>query len=126
MEQQHRRRGRPPLTMPDPIPDSPANVARALMLGKPKKPNEWRYMQHHGVRERVPDTQPASLTRAERRRLHREARRGRLHDIASATCPTGHPEQAQDWMLHGTPPSECPRCGETPQFEVLPSEEQVH
>ena len=31
-------------------------------------------------------------------------------------CPSGHPEQAQAWMLHGTPPTRCPKCGETPQF----------
>ena len=30
-------------TMPDPIPDTPENVARACMQGRPKK--EWRYLQ---------------------------------------------------------------------------------
>ena len=119
MEQQRRRMGRPPLSMPDPIPDAPSNVAKALMLGKPKKPGEWRYMKEHGVRERAPDPSPKRLTRAERRRIQREAKKGRLVDTASTLCPTGHPEQVQDWMLHGTPPSECPRCGETPEFELV-------
>ena len=121
MEQNRRSRGRPPLPMPDPIHDSPENVARALMTGKPKRPNEWRYMKAHEVPVRTPDHNPPPLTRAEKRRLQREARKGRLNDIASGICPTGHPEQVQDWMLNGTPPSECPRCGETPQFETIPS-----
>ena len=36
-------RGRPVKnTMPEPIPDTPENVARACMQGPPKK--EWRYL----------------------------------------------------------------------------------
>ena len=36
-------RGRPVKnTMPEPIPDAPENIARAIMRGPPKK--EWNYM----------------------------------------------------------------------------------
>ena len=40
-----RPRGRPPtrLPMPEPIDDTPENVARAIMQGPPKK--DWRYLQ---------------------------------------------------------------------------------
>ena len=31
--------------MPDPIPDDPENVARILMTTKPKKNNEWEYLE---------------------------------------------------------------------------------
>ena len=30
--------------MPEPIPDTPENVARAIMQGPPKK--EWRYLKN--------------------------------------------------------------------------------
>ena len=30
--------------MPEPIPDTPENVAAALMGSKPRKPDEWRYV----------------------------------------------------------------------------------
>ena len=40
-------RGRPPLPMPEQIPDTPENVARLLMITKPKKDNEWRYLKEH-------------------------------------------------------------------------------
>ena len=37
-------RGRPvKYTMPEPIPDTPENVARAIMRGPPKK--GWRYLR---------------------------------------------------------------------------------
>ena len=37
-------RGRPvKYTMPEPIPDTPENVARAIMRGPPKK--GWRYQR---------------------------------------------------------------------------------
>ncbi len=37
------RRGRPvKLEMPPPIPDTPENVAKAIMQGPPK--NVWRYL----------------------------------------------------------------------------------
>lgn len=31
--------------MPEPIPDTPENVAKALMNIPPKKPGDWRYEQ---------------------------------------------------------------------------------
>ena len=39
-----RPRGRPvEKPMPEPIPDTPENIARACMYGPPKK--EWRYLK---------------------------------------------------------------------------------
>lgn len=39
-----RGRGRPPvLVMPEPIPDTPENIARACMQGPPKK--DWDYLK---------------------------------------------------------------------------------
>ena len=39
----NRKRGRPvKLEMPPPIPDTPENVAKAIMQGPPK--NVWRYL----------------------------------------------------------------------------------
>ena len=39
-----RGRGRPPQhVMPDPIPDTPENIARACMQGRPKR--EWDYLK---------------------------------------------------------------------------------
>ena len=35
--------GRPPNPMPEPIPDTPENVARAIMQRPPKK--NWRYLK---------------------------------------------------------------------------------
>lgn len=43
-----RKRGRPPLPMPEAIPDTPQNVAKALFRGPPKK--EWRYMAKEKTR----------------------------------------------------------------------------
>lgn len=31
--------------LPEPIPDTPENVAAALMSSPPRKPDEWRYDQ---------------------------------------------------------------------------------
>ncbi len=43
-------RGRPVKnTMPDPIPDTAENIARALMRGPPKK--KWDYMKAAKTRE---------------------------------------------------------------------------
>jgi len=40
------KRGRPVENdMPEPIPDTPENVALACMQGPPKKAREWRYMK---------------------------------------------------------------------------------
>ena len=40
-----RPRGRPPVDrpMPEPIPDTPENIARAIMQGPPKK--DWDYLK---------------------------------------------------------------------------------
>ena len=35
--------GRPPLGFPDPIPDTPENIARVVLNTKPKKRGEWRF-----------------------------------------------------------------------------------
>ena len=42
-----KRRGRPPLPMPEPLPDgvTPEDLARAIMQGPPKK--RWRYLDEH-------------------------------------------------------------------------------
>ena len=41
----HRKRpvGRPPLELPDPIPDTPENIAKVVLNTKPKKRGEWRF-----------------------------------------------------------------------------------
>ena len=39
-------RGRPiKNTMPEPIPDTPENIARALLTTPPKKDDEWDYLK---------------------------------------------------------------------------------
>ena len=41
-----RSRGRPvEKRWPDRIPDTPENVARALVRAKPKKQDEWKYLK---------------------------------------------------------------------------------
>lgn len=41
-----RKRGRPSKrTMPDPIPDTPENIMRAVLNTPPKDDDEWRYLQ---------------------------------------------------------------------------------
>ena len=41
-----KKAGRPPtLTMPEPIPDTPENIAKAVLNTKPKKRDQWRFMQ---------------------------------------------------------------------------------
>ena len=37
--------GRPPRPMPDPIPDTPKNIAKALLSTPPKKADEWEYLK---------------------------------------------------------------------------------
>ena len=39
----------PAYQMPEPIPDTPENVARIIMQGPPKK--EWRYLENKKKRE---------------------------------------------------------------------------
>lgn len=46
-----RRRGRPARPMPEPIPDTPENVVRALMTAPPKRRDGWDYLQD----ENAPD-----------------------------------------------------------------------
>ena len=36
--------GRPARPMPELIPDTPENIAKACMQGPPKKQKEWRYL----------------------------------------------------------------------------------
>ncbi len=36
-------RGRPPTPMPEPIPDTPANLARVVLTTKPKPKHEWNF-----------------------------------------------------------------------------------
>ena len=48
------RRGRPvEKPMPEPIPDTPENIARAIMRGPPKK--EWDYMKAATARKSKED-----------------------------------------------------------------------
>ena len=43
-----KKAGRPPiLTMPEPIPDSPENIAKAVLNTPPKKRDEWKFVQEH-------------------------------------------------------------------------------
>ena len=37
--------GRPPKPMPDPIPDTPENVARALLNTPPKDKDDWEFLR---------------------------------------------------------------------------------
>ena len=37
--------GRPPLAMPEPIDDTPENVAKTILSTPPKKRSEWKFMQ---------------------------------------------------------------------------------
>ena len=40
-----RKRGRPPKPMPEQIPDTPENVAQAILTTPPKKSDEWEYLK---------------------------------------------------------------------------------
>ena len=42
-----RKVGRPPLPMPEPIPDTAENVAAAMFKVPAKKRDEWRYLKEH-------------------------------------------------------------------------------
>ena len=47
---QKRRRGRPvEKEMPEPIPDTPENVARALLSTPPKEDGDWDYMKDREI-----------------------------------------------------------------------------
>ena len=45
MAETKRPRGRPPKPMPEPIPDTPENVLKALLRTPPKKRDEWKYQK---------------------------------------------------------------------------------
>ena len=41
-----RKRGRPSKrTMPEPIPDTPENIMKAVLATPPKRGDEWRYLK---------------------------------------------------------------------------------
>ena len=45
-----RRRGRPvEKPLPDPIPDTPENVARALVTTPPKEEGDWNYLKDREI-----------------------------------------------------------------------------
>ena len=47
-QDQGRKAGRPAtLTMPEPIPDTLENVAKAVLTTPPRKRNEWKFIQEH-------------------------------------------------------------------------------
>lgn len=47
-KQRNGKAGRPvTLTMPEPIPDTPENVAQAMMRTPPRKKYEWEFLQQH-------------------------------------------------------------------------------
>lgn len=53
-EQPKRKRGRPVVrVMPEPIPDTPENVARACMMGPPKR--EWDFLKPGGAGYATPE-----------------------------------------------------------------------
>ena len=57
-----KRRGRPKtLVMPEPIPDTPENIARAVLSSPPTPPGGWTYLKNHkaSVRYRT-SNRPAS------------------------------------------------------------------
>lgn len=64
MPKKKRPRGRPATrVMPEPIPDSAANVVRALSQGPPKK--EWDFAKPDGAGYRVRETVPEYPKRAD-------------------------------------------------------------
>ena len=53
VQPQKRGRGRPvERQWPEPIPDSPENIARALMAGPPKAEDDWEYLKKHRNRNK--------------------------------------------------------------------------
>lgn len=44
-EKKKRGRGRPPKPMPEQIDASPEEIARVVLKAKPKKTDEWRYLE---------------------------------------------------------------------------------
>ncbi|WP_419918248.1 hypothetical protein [Candidatus Poriferisocius sp.] len=49
-------RHRTPRTMPDPIDDTPENIARAILAQPPKQ--QWRYLEGHTAQDRQTPTDP--------------------------------------------------------------------
>ena len=47
MPRKKRPRGRPPLPMPERIPDTPENVAKAVLNTPPKREDEWQYLKDY-------------------------------------------------------------------------------
>ena len=50
--------GRPPRPMPEPIPDTPENVAKALLNSAPQPLEEWGYLKEE--KERTEETRQGS------------------------------------------------------------------
>ncbi len=47
MTEKPKRRGRPPVKPePEPIPDSPENVLRALVTASPRAEDDWDYLKN--------------------------------------------------------------------------------
>lgn len=46
-----RKAGRPPNPMPEQIPDTPENVAKAVLNTPPKKKDEWEYLKRKNTKE---------------------------------------------------------------------------
>lgn len=42
-----KKRGRPPRPMPEPIDDTPENVAWAILNTPSKRREDWRFIQEH-------------------------------------------------------------------------------
>ena len=52
-----RPRGRPVTKdWPELIPDTPENIAKALVRARPKKPGEWKYMRDAGPEDAAPNS----------------------------------------------------------------------
>lgn len=47
-EPERRKVGRPPRPWPEPIPDTPENVLRAVLATPALRRDEWEYMQRKG------------------------------------------------------------------------------
>ena len=44
-----RKRGRPAKPMPEKIPDTPENVAKALLFSSPKDSDDWEYLEEQAI-----------------------------------------------------------------------------
>lgn len=60
MQPQRKKRkvGRPPMRMPDPIPDTPENVIDAVLNTPPRKRDEWKFVQEKRAKETTHDVEP--------------------------------------------------------------------